>query len=278
MPVLATHDYGTVRLFEDGDIVEAYFPKADLVTRGVVKSMRGYFDGNRKAWRVNPRNARRATGDIVVAIREALERAAPEPWMKALPVLAKIAATTRRFDIKLGEGGMRVELPPGHKHEWTLKNKVEGASKDGPTWLVPAQNCADKTVKGIINDVILDDRKVLADAVDYLGGFAFQGDLDLEDGEEGLIGLIPGTVVFADRSFLLKADPDLTAEPLHEYALLVRSFARDAAGERATARLAVLSGPDGWTALRTRFATSRSIRSRSLDVRHVKGKWVRKRD
>ncbi len=80
--------------------------------------------------------------------------------MKALPVLAKIAATTRRFDIKLGEGGMRVELPPGHKHEWTLKNKVEGASKDGPTWLVPAQNCADKTVKGIINDVILDDRKV----------------------------------------------------------------------------------------------------------------------
>jgi len=278
MPVLATHDYGTVRLFEANGIVEAYFPKSDLVTRAVVKSLRGFFDGSRRAWRVTPRIARKETGDIVVAIREALEKDAPEAWMKALPTLGRICATTRRFHIKLAEGGMRLELPPGHKHEWTLKNKVEGADKDGPTWLVPARHCADSLVKGVITDVIRDDRKVLSDAVDYLDGFAFEGGLDLTPGEAGAIGLIPGNVVFADPSFIRAADPDLGQEPVHEYALAVRSYKEDPEGERTTVRLAVVTGQDGWAALRARFSSPQGVRSPSLDVRHVKGKWARKRD
>lgn len=275
MPVLPTYDYGTVRLFEANGIIEAHFPKNDATTRQVVKGMKGFFDGNRRAWRVTPRIARLETGDIVVAIRQALERTAPEPWMQALPMLTKLAATTRRFHIKLGEGGMRVELPPGHKHEYTLKASVPDAIKDGPTWLVPAASCADKVVKSIINDVILDDRKLLGECIDYLEGFVFTGDLDLSDGEEGALGLIPGATAFADPSFLRAADPTLTAEPLHEYPFKVVSFARD--DERARTTLAVMTGNAGWAALRERFAGSASVRTALLDSRHVKGKWSRRR-
>lgn len=175
---------------------------------------------------------------------------------------------------------MRVELPPGHKHDWTLKN-VQGASKDGASWLVPAQFCAEKVVKGVINDVMLDDRKALAEAIDYLDGFVFSGDLDLTPGEAETLGLAAGGVVFSDPSFVRTADPGLGPEPLYEYPFKVRSFdvvrSEETGDERYSAKLSVLCGNAGWTALRTRFCSPMDARTLPLDGRHVKGKWVRRR-
>lgn len=280
MPVPPTYDFGTVRLFEANGIIEAYFPKEDAATRQVVKDMKGFFDGKRRAWRVTPRIAKRETGEIVIAIREALERAAPEAWLKALPTLAKLAATTKRFSLKVGEGGVRVELPPGYKHEWTLKSKVRGASKDGPTWLVPAAFCSAPEVKAMLTDVVLDDKQALSDSIDYLQGFVFSGDLDLADDEAGALGLVPGGMCFADPSFVLATDANLGKEPVLEYPLLCREYAEvggQDGSSRRSLKFSVITGKEGWTALRTRFSSSMSTRSATLDVRHVKGRWVRRR-
>jgi hypothetical protein len=279
MAVIPNHDFGTVRLFEVGDIVEAYFPKDDTVTRGVVKGMRGFFDANRRAWRVTPKNARMETGEIITAFRTALEKAAPEKWMLALPKLLSIAVTTKRYTLKLGEGGMRVELPPGHQHEYTLKHDISGAFKDGPVWLVPASICANKTVKGVIIDVVEDDRRALSDALDYLEGFVFSGQLDIVHDEIGDIGLIPRSVVFADPSFIRKADANIGPEPLHEYPLEVLAFGRaqDQPDGPYQGRFRVLTGDEAHFALRTRFAKPVSVRTKPLDNCHVAGKWSRRR-
>ena len=177
--------------------------------------------------------------------------------------------------LKLGEGGMRVELPQGHLHEYTLKEEVSGAYRDGAAWLLPAAICANKTVKGVILDVVEDDRKLLADAIDYLDGFVFSGDLDLVPEEVGEIGLVPGATVFADPSFIRKADPNIGPEPLHEYPLRVLGY--QYGDEGCSARLEVLAGEDGWKALGARYGRAQSTRTKPLDVTHVAGKWTRRR-
>lgn len=275
MPILANHDFGTVRLFVVGDIVEAYFPKDDAASRGVVRGMRGFFDGRRRAWRVDPRNARMSTEAIVEGFRKALVKSAPEKWIQALPRLSTIAATTRNFTLKMGEGGMRVQLPPGHQHEYTLAHDVAGAFKDGQVWLLPAQICANKVVKKIILDVVEDDRLALAAAIDYLDGFVFTGELDVVPDEIGQIGLAAGGIVFADPSFVRLADQNIGVEPLHEYPMRVAGL--EPSREGWSARLAVLAGEAGWRALGTRYAKPREGRSKALDGTHLSGRWVRRR-
>jgi hypothetical protein len=275
MSVLPNHDFGTVQLFVVGDNVVAYFPKGDAASRGLVRGMRGTFDGARMAWRVDPKNARMDTGQIVASFRRALVEAAPEKWLMALPRLSTLAATTRRFTMKLGEGGMRLQLPQGHAHEYTLKEEVAGAFLDGRVWLLPAAICANKTVKGIILDVVEDDRRALSDAIDYLEGFVFSGELVLVPEEAGEIGLIPGATVFADPSFIRKADANIGLEPLHEYPLRVLEVREGESSHHA--KLEVLTGEEGWRALGARYGKGLAVRSKPLDVTHLYGRWSRRR-
>ena len=275
MAIEATYDFGTVRLYESSGVIEASFPFGDTVTRDVVKSFRARFDKPRKAWRIDPHYAKRETGEIVHAIRSALIESAPQPWKDSLPALGGLVTTTRNFEMKAGEGGIRIVLPAGHVHEWTLKNAVKGPEKEGNSWLIRAVYCDDGPIKNVIRDVIRDDMKALAAAIDYLGGFSLSGSLDLTESEVLALGLVKGAKVFANPSFMRKADPIIGPEPVTEYVLEVLSTSQ--ADDKVAVTLKVVHGADAWKALRARYAKPLDARTMPLDVRHLWGKWVRRR-
>lgn len=276
MAIDATHDFGTVILYESSGVVEATFPFADMVTRNAVRGFKARFDKTRKSWRIDPHYARCGTADIVGAIRAALVEAAPQSWRDSLPALGGLVATTRDFEIKAAEGGIRLALPPGHVHEWTLKNSIKGPEKVGNSWFIQAIYCDDGPVKNVIRDVMRDDMKALSAAVDYLAGFRFSGKLDLTQGEPEAIGLAVGSVIFANPAFMRKADPILEPERITEYVLEVASMERDE-DDKVAVTLRVVHGQECWKALRVRYARPPEKRSKPLDVGHLWGKWVKRR-
>lgn len=268
---MALHDFGTVRAFETDEVVEVSFPRSDQATKALLKSLKGRWDPNRRAWIVVPRFARCDLADIAPRIEAALLESAPPAWRTAVQTLSKIRAVTLRYAISVGAGGVRLELPRGHRHEYLLR-KHEGVERDGNSWLIPSVFCADDSIKKALRDAIQDDRAALSKAIDYLEGFSLSGELDLAQGEEAGLGLVPGSVCFADPSFVKKADPSLPSEPVRFYPLEVVSFARD--GFEARTKLNFVCGDRGWAALRKRLGEDAPS---PLDVRHVKGEWVRKR-
>lgn len=271
---MSLHDLGTVRLYEMAGTLELFFPRGDTITRGVVKSLKGRWDPNRKAWKIDPSRVRSDVPGVIETIRSEILKAAPPNWQAALPKICEIVSTTKRFGINIGPGGVRIELPRGHKHEYTLKSDVPGAERDGHMWLLPADICNGPVAKGVIQDVINDDRAALSGSLDYLEGYVISGEMALGPGEDEDLGLVPEAVVFADPSFVRAADAGIPQEPLKLYPLRVLSTEQGETGPKV--RLAFLTGVDAYRYLRHRLRPS-APQAPVLDLRHVKGKWSRRR-
>lgn len=269
------HDLGTVRIFEIGGQLEVFFAKGDSLSMAVTKQLQGRWDPNRRAWRIDPRWARSDIRSIIAHFRTQHLEASPEKWRSRVSVLSQIVSTTKKFGIYIGEAGTRLELPRGHKHEWTLKSNVKGAILDGQMWLLPSGICPDIEARQVINDVIKDDRTALTTCLDYMGGFTLTGELNLAEGEELQIGLEIGNTVFADPSFVRKADAGIPAEPMKLYPMRVVDVGPSPSGG-STGKFAFITGDEAYQALRQRL-NPHEAKGMVLDVRHVTGKWVRKR-
>lgn len=273
---MSLHDFATVRLYDMGDYLEVFFTRGDLTTRDIVKGHRGRWDRNRRCWRVDGKWAGAPLPDIVEKIRQGILDAAPKGWRDIVPKMGSMCSVTRKYGIRFGEGGVRLELPRGHKHDWTLKEGGK-AEKDDDSWLIPATVLDDPVIKKVVQEVVADDRKALGDALDYLEGFVIYGDLDLAEGEIASIGLQPGEIVSAEPSFVRKVDQGIPAEPIAIYPLRVVSIEKGEQGVRA--RLAFVTGSEAYTFLRRKLDPRRlGDPDPVLDTRHVTGRWARRRD
>ena len=222
---MAIYDFGTVRLFSDGEGVDVYFPRHDTATRDRVKELKGNFNGEAKRWRVFSRYCRKSPEEIVASLREALEAAAPEWWSRSLPSLAPHACVSRKYGLKIGIGGMRLDLPPGHPLDYTFEKEVQGATRDGRSWLVPPDAIRTAPVKKAIERVLREDKKIFADAARFIGPRRIAGSLAVTPEEIAALGLQAGGLVAVDRSFLAKADPEMPTSELAEWCLLVEQAA-----------------------------------------------------
>lgn len=271
----STHDLGTVRIFELSGVLDVHCPKGDTNTREAVKRLKARWNPDRRCWRIDPAFARMDSAKIVETLGTAVLGATPAGWQSALPKLSQITSTTRKFALYIGAGGVRLELPRGHKHEYTLKNKIPEAELDGQSWLIPAGICDRTDVKGVLADCVGDDRKALGDCLDYLEGYTISGRLTLVSGELEQLGLSDGALVFSDPSFIRKVDDDIPAEPLKLYPLRVSSIAPGEDGG-VEAKLRFVTGPDAYALLRERLIPGKTA-APVLDVRHVEGRWTRRR-
>lgn len=270
MPV---HDFATVRVYDMGDTLEIYFPKGDEATKGAVKAHRGHWDGSRYCWRIDSDRTNKPFPEVIEAIRQAILASAPDGWRSSVEQMAAICSVTRDFAVRFAEGGVRLDLPRGHKHHWTLK---EGglAIKDKDSWLIPSGMFTDATLQKVIKEVVKDDQVALSKALDYLEGFQLVGELDLAEGEVEQVGIATGRIIPVDPSFVRKADTSIAAEPLTIYPMKVLAFSK---GEQFhPARLAFVTGEEAYYFSR-KALDPRQEMPPSLDMRHVAGKWVRRR-
>jgi hypothetical protein len=222
---VAIFDFGTVRCFSDEEGVDVYFGRNDGTTKARIKELKGNFNPATTRWRVVCRFARKSSEQIVDSLREALEQAAPEWWTKALPSLSPHACVTRRYGLKIGIGGMRLDLPPGHPLDYAMENEVPGAARDGRSWLVPPEAIRLPVVKKAIERVLREDKKVFADAAGFIGPRRIAGSLTLKTEDLAALGLKESALVAADRSFFAKADPEMPVNEMIEWCLTVERIA-----------------------------------------------------
>ena len=274
------HDFGTVLMFETAGRLEVDMLKGDAAAQSVTGRFRGRFNRDTKRTTVDPAAARTTTAKVVEAMRAALAEAAPPAWNKALPKLRKAAVTTGRYLLVVAEGGVRLRLRPGHRHEYLLRSLKDAKAfqtfEARNEWRIHARHCVDRTVMQMLVDMQADDREDLSLMVDYMAGYALVGTLDLVDGEAARLGLAEGATVFANPSFVRKADPRIPRERLPEYPFRVVSLA-PAAGGGTAARLAFATGEAGWMALRERYSQPAETRVPTLDIGNVSGTWERRR-
>lgn len=272
---MALHDFATVRLYDSGETLDVFFSRNDTVTRDVVKAHKGRWDRGRRCWRIEQRWAGATIEQVVDRIREAILDAAPKGWRESIPKLSTMCSVTRGYVIRFGEGGVRLEMPRGHKHEWTLRESGK-AEEDDRSWLLQSTVLGDPTIKAVVQDVVQDDKRALAAALDYLSGFVIYGDLNLAEGEIEQLGLVPEAIIPVEPSFVRKVDQGIPAEPLSIYPMRVISIEKGE--EIIQARLAFVTGDKAYAFLRQRLAPAQAAMSTPhLDMRHVAGRWSRRR-
>lgn len=270
---MAIYDFGTVRCFSDEEGVDVYFDRNDGVTKARVKELKGNFNPAAKRWRVVSRFARKSSEQIVASLREALEEAAPEWWKNALPGLAVHACVTRKYGLKIGIGGMRLDLPPGHPLDYAFENQVPGAVRDGRSWLVPPDAIRSSVVKKGLERVLREDKKLFADASGFIGPRRIAGNLALKPDEVAALGLKAGALIAADRSFLAKADPEMPVDEMVDWCLCVEQIGHIGDAHATVLRYADLQ--DAFLFLRARRADP--MPAHALGGHHAVGKFEKQK-
>lgn len=269
---MAVADFGTVRCFADVDGVDVYFARGDEAAKAAVKSMKGRWNPVHKRWRIDAKYARRSPEQIVAAVQAALEAAAPEFWSRAFPKLAGNACVSKAYELKVGVGGLRIKLPPGHILDWTFEHKVSGAIRDGAAWLIPPDAVKTSEVREGVERIMREDHKIFTAAAKFIGPRRIGGMLYIEEPEIAELGLAAGGEVPADRSFFDVADPEMLVGELHEWCLTLETIAP--AGEDG--RWAILRYSDPAVAFPfLRARRTLDAPSKSLGSAHVRTKWER---
>jgi hypothetical protein len=269
---VAIADFGTVRCFADSDGVDVFFSRGDEVTKAALKSMKGRWSPARRRWRVESRFSRKSPEQIIAAVEAALEAAAPEFWTKALPKLSGNACVSRAYTLKVGLGGIRIELPPGHVLDWTFEKQVAGASRDSRSWLLPPEAAKTKEVREGVERIMREDYKIFAEAAKFIGPRRIAGILHAEPAVIEQLGMIVGGEVAADKSFFDVADPEMPVAEMYEWCLTVDELAPGDAGTYA-AVLRYSDPPIAFSFLRARRA--QEAPPPALGAGHVKAKWER---
>lgn len=172
----------------------------------------------------------------------------------------------------MGLGGIRIELPPGHVLDWTFDKQVEGAVRDGRSWLIPPDAVKTKEVREGVERIMREDHKIFLDAAKFIGPRRISGTLKIEPGAMAAIGLEPNANVAADKSFFDVADPEMPVAELHEWCLAVETIETAETGEC----LAVLRYADPAVAFRfLRARRAADALPPALGSGHVSAKWQR---
>lgn len=279
---MPTVDFGSVTLSVDEGRVDAFFPFEHGEVKDVLKKMNGRWNPDRRCWIVMPRFARTDEDGIVRAVEAALYANAPRKWPSAVEHYGAYACATKRYEVKFGAGGIRIALPAGHPCHWTLEH-MEGTSRKGDTWAIPARHARTRLVMPVIERVAREDRAAFVDAVEPYEGRTLRGTVPIQPAEADAFGLLPGRVVFAEYTFLKEADPLVVNMPVHAWPFKVTDR-KDTPGEGweqleegVSLKLAYLGSAHGYKAVRKLQAMPEETRPARLDAPHAVGKWHARR-
>lgn len=233
MPIGEWIDFGTLRVFDTPAGYDYHFPREDRAAKEAVRSLGGArWEPSRRCWRTPKHDPER----VETGLRDSLRRSAPPGWIDRVRDLLPQVATTTRYEIVAGLGGVRLDMPRGYRHRRTLARM--GALADGPLVYVPAAIAMTDPFARVLEDIVDDDRVLLGRAVDDLAGFAVEG--RLREGVE------PSGTVAVARGLVESAYTDMDPQPVRWYPMTTR--APDAPDGRH--RFSFLTGDAAWNVLR----------------------------
>lgn len=271
---MPTVDLGTVRAFVDDGRIDVFLPRGYDGVVAAIKEMKGRWNPDRRCWSLVPAYARRDNESIVARLREVLLRSAPDGWTEVVDRFGGFACASRKYEVKVGDGGVRITLPEGHPSHWPLR-QIEGVHRDGQTWLLPATSIAAPVIRPLLERIVREDRELFMSHVEHLETRSIRGVVPGTPEDGARIGLEPGGFVHANHAFLKVADPQVRNAPIHAWPLRVLSVEPAEGG--LDVRLAYPDPELAYKAARFRQAQPEEDRRPLLDLPHATGKWAFKR-
>jgi hypothetical protein len=279
---MAIMDFGTVRGFGGEEGIDLFFPLTQTgFKEAIKKQLKARWNPERRCWTVVPKYARTDIFGICERIRTLLYSSAPEEWPAAVDRFGGFACATRRYEVKVGAGGIRIRLPDGHAFDYVLKKKVEAAffDRDARAWLIPAFACGNPRISKILTRIVSEDKDIFRRALEQYEDRSIRGTLITKDTTPGGMGIIEGAKVFASHAFLSIADPHVPNKPVQAWPFKVVSFEEqeDEEAEGPEVRLAYMDPDEGYLAVRKRQAQPEDERLPLLDLLNANAKWASKR-
>lgn len=204
------HDFGTVQVFLDAGRIDVFFQakKHEEIKALLKNRFKARWDGVRFCWYVTMKNVRDSHEAVVSAIEQELYAHAPPHWKGVVEKLGDTVCASKRYELKIGAGGLRVMLPGGHPLHWDI-SKMTGEEHRSDTWELPAKSMKGPDMKKIVTQAVEQDHKVFIDEVEPYAGRTIAGLAVMTPEYADRLGLHPGRVIFANYSFLRIADPQV---------------------------------------------------------------------
>lgn len=282
------YDFGTVQVFLDAGRIDVFFQsKNHEEIKALLKSRyKARWDGARFCWFVTMSNVRESQDAIVSAIEAELFAHAPAHWKGVVEKLGNTVCASKRYEIRIGAGGLRVMLPGGHPLHWHI-SKMTGKEHRSDTWELPAKAMKGSDMKRIVTQAVEQDHQVFIDEVEPYAGRTITGLGIMTPAVADGLGLFPGSVVFANYSFLRVADPqvvnpDVVRRQVRAWPFLVVSredgpgdYVYDDLDENlgVQIKLAYPDAEKSFVHVRNLMRTPEDQRAPQLDEPHAIEKW-----
>lgn len=280
------HDFGTCQVYVDDGIIDIFFAKAHAEVKNLVRTRwKAHWEGEKFCWRIKRRFVQDDAQVIVDAIEAELYSSAPPQWKTMVEKLGALVCASKRYEIKIGAGGLRIMLPGGHPLHYHI-SKLLGEKQRSDTWELPAKAIKGSDMRYVLEKAIKEDLKVFTEEVEPYEGRTITGTALLEPRLADAYGIEPGKIIFANYSFLRTADPqvvnpDIVRRQVRAWPFIVNSridapepsYTDLPPGVGVTLQLAYPKAAVGYNAVRSYMAQQEKDRPHALDDPHAMFKW-----
>jgi hypothetical protein len=280
------HDFGTCQVFVDSDVIDVYFARGHDEIKDLVKTRwKARWEAERFCFRIRRRFVQDDENEIISAIEAELFKAAPPQWKSIVEKFGSTVCASKRYELKIGAGGLRVMLPGGHSLHYYIA-KLLGVKQKSDTWELPAKVIKGSEMRTILERVVKEDWKVFNEEVEPYEGRTITGTALMEPRLADAYGIKVGEIIFANYSFLRVADPqvvnpDIVRRQVRAWPFIVNSrkdepepsYTDLPEGVGVTLQLAYPPASIGYAAVKKCMALPEADRPPALDDPHAQFKW-----
>jgi hypothetical protein len=267
---MADYDFGTLQVFVQGDLLDMHFPYGDNTSLAVVKDMRAHFDKPRKTWKLPLKG--RSPDEVCAEIGRKYREKVPPAWPNIVQALETVKCITTRFAVNIGMGGVRLRVPAGHRHAYTLET-VPQAIKAKYHWFIPASGMGGHKTHAMIQDILNDDIALYVKSIEYLEGFCLRGKVALEPDDPLLMTITVGATAYGAPVLPSFVDKKLVIEPIFVLPMTIAAAVGDM--DDIDMKLDFMAPKDAVTAAKSYEARNR--KQPIIDQHHLQGPWRRTR-
>ncbi|NTF17527.1 hypothetical protein G6L37_03890 [Agrobacterium rubi] len=280
------YDFGTCQAYVDDDVIDVFFAKPHDEVKNLLKTRwKARWEGERFCFRIRRKYVQDSETVIAEAIEAELYAAAPPKWKEMVERLGAMTCASKRYEIKIGAGGLRIMLPGGHSLHYHI-SKLLGEKQRSDTWELPAKAVKGSDMRFVLEKAVKEDLKVFTEEVEPYEGRTITGTALLEPRLADAFGIRKGEIVFANYSFLRTADPqvvnpDIVRRQVRAWPFIVNSrvdgpepsYTDLPEGVGVTLQLAYPPAAVGYNAVRAYMAMAEKDRPPALDDPHAMYKW-----
>ncbi|GJD87676.1 hypothetical protein BHAOGJBA_1181 [Methylobacterium hispanicum] len=266
-------DYATVRIFASPETADIFFGRGDAATKAAVKALGARFMPDKRCWRVTFRFARKSAEDVAAAVEAALYEAAPETWRERVGTVRRDLCLSRRYTLRAAIGGLRISVPSDHPFAYFLR-RHDGVEQEQNAFVVHARHAQSAEMARHIKRLLADDVGLVLRVFEPLVGRRLTGAFVGGRDELVRLGVVPGSVVHADTSFMSIVDEAALAPDVAVWPLEVLDCAP--AGDAHVVKVAYLEAEAAVRALKRRQMRDEEQRQPLLTKANAVDRWSRR--